>query len=79
MNNLIGEIVGWYGMIAIVLAYALLSFNIISSSSIVYQLLNLTGAIGIVIISVIKKAYQPAALNTIWTLIAIVALLKIIL
>jgi len=72
------EIIGWYGAAAIVGAYALNSFNVISSSSLGYQLLNLTGAVGIVIISMLKKAYQPAALNAIWTVIALAALFKII-
>jgi len=72
------EIIGWYGTIAIVGAYALLSFGVISANSMAYQLLNATGAIGIVVISFKKKAYQPGVLNIIWTVIAIVAIIKMI-
>lgn len=72
------EIFGWYGTIAIVGAYALLSFDIIGADSFIYQLLNLTGALGIVAISINKKAYQPAVLNIIWSIIAVGALLTII-
>lgn len=79
MGKLMWEIVGWYGMFAIVLAYALLSFNVLAANSIPYQMLNLTGAAGIVVISFMKRAYQPAALNAIWTVIAIIALLQIFL
>lgn len=78
MNSKISEIVGWYGTIAIVTAYGLSSFNIISSQSFLYQLLNVTGAIGIAIISLRKKVYQPAVLNAIWTAIGLVALIKIL-
>ena len=78
MKKLIIEIIGWYGAAAIVAAYFLVSFNLIGAGDIIYQILNFTGAIGIVLISLHKKAYQPAALNLIWTIIAVIALLKII-
>lgn len=78
-SNLWDEVFGWYGTIAIFLAYALNSFGIIDSSNIYYQLLNLTGAFGIVYISFKKKAYQPGVLNAIWALIALVAIIGILL
>ena len=74
----IKEIVGWYGAIAILLAYALVSFKVIKSNSYAYQLLNLTGAIGIVIISIAKKANQPAALNIAWSIIAFIAIIGLL-
>ena len=64
-------------MIAILSAYALVNFQIISISSITYLALNSTGAIGIVYISLKKKAYQPAALNVIWFIIAFFAIIKL--
>jgi len=70
---------GWYGMAAILLAYALVSFSAIDARSLVFQILNGTGALGIVLISFRKKAYQPGALNIIWTLIAITSIIKILL
>lgn len=78
MNNKMIEIIGWYGTVAIVGAYALSSFNIISSQAALYQFLNVTGAMGIVAVSLRKKVYQPAVLNIIWTIIGAVALLRII-
>lgn len=77
-RSLIGEIIGWYGTVAIVAAFALVSFSFIQPTSLVYQILNGTGALGIVYISFLRKAYQPAVLNIIWTLIAVVAILKIL-
>ncbi len=70
------ELCGWYGMAAILLAYALVSFSAISATSLTYQILNGTGALGIVLISLRRKAYQPAVLNLIWFLIAIVGVCK---
>ena len=78
MNKLI-EILGWYGMLAIISAYALVSFSFLTPESLSYQLLNGTGAIGIAIISFHKRTYQPAVLNCIWTVIAIAAIVKILL
>lgn len=77
-RNIFAEILGWYGMFAIVVAYALISFNFIASDSLVYQILNGTGALGIVYISLKKKAYQPGVLNIIWVIIAIIAIINIL-
>ena len=71
------ELFGWYGMVAIVTAYVLVSFSILPPTGIAYQLLNGTGALGIVLVSFHKRAYQPGVLNIIWTVIAIAAILKI--
>ena len=78
MKNKLIEALGWYGAVAIVGAYALNSFSLISTQDLLYQLLNFTGAIGIVIISFYKKAYQPGVLNLIWSFIAFFALLNIV-
>lgn len=71
------EILGWYGTLAILGAYALVSFNFIKSSEPIYQILNGTGSIGIIAVSYSKKVYQSVALNGVWTVIAIVALIQI--
>lgn len=77
-NKNIAELFGWYGAVAILLAYGLVSFKIISADGYLYQLLNLTGALGILTISLIKKARQPAALNIAWAIIALVAIIYLI-
>ena len=71
------EVIGWYGMAAILLAYALNSFKIIDSSHLAYQLLNLTGAIGVVVVSYVKGVMQPAVLNMVWAIIAVIAIIQI--
>jgi hypothetical protein len=75
-NQLI-EIFGWYGAGAIILAYALVSFSILAATDTWYQVLNGTGALGIIAISLKDKAYQPAVLNILWATIAFFALVKI--
>lgn len=66
------------GTLAIVLAYALLSFGALSSSTVIYQVLNGAGALGVVYISFKKKAYQPGVLNIIWAIIALIAIIKLL-
>ena len=78
MNVTLLELVGWYGTIAIVGAYFLNSFQIIETTGAIYQLLNLTGAFGIIAISYYKKVYQSVVLNIIWSMIALIALINII-
>lgn len=70
---------GWYGTIAIMTAFALSSFSVIKPTDLLYQILNLTGAVGIVTVSFYKRAYQPAVLNIIWIIIALIAIAKILL
>jgi hypothetical protein len=73
------SVIGWYGVLAIISAYALVSFGIVGFHSLGYQLLNLTGAIAIVSEAYSKKDYQPVVLNILWSVIALVALAQIIL
>jgi hypothetical protein len=75
-KKIVEEAIGWFGTVAILGAYALLSFNLLSPQMIIYQVLNCTGALGIVYISLRKKAYQPGVLNMIWSIIALTAIVR---
>jgi len=74
----ISEIIGWYGMAAILVAYFLNVWGVLSADSWIFLLLNLTGALGIVLISVQKKVWQTAGLNAVWAVIALVAIVRIL-
>lgn len=78
-KKIIDETIGWYGAFALLLAYALVSFDIVPSSTFLYQILNITGSLGIVYISLKKKAYQPGAVNIIWSIIALIIIVKLLL
>jgi len=73
------EGVGWYGVVAILAAYALVSFKFVEPHGLIYQLLNLSGALGIIIEAYSKKDYQPVVLNIVWLAIAIIALARLFL
>lgn len=77
-RGLVAEIVGWYGISAILLAYALVSFELIPASGIAFQFLNLTGAIGVIIIALHKNVMQSVVLNIFWAGVAVVAILRML-
>jgi hypothetical protein len=70
------EIIGWIGTAAILLAYFLVSTGKLSAKSKEYQLLNLLGALGVIINSGIHKAIPSVGLNVVWLTIATYGLLK---
>lgn len=76
-KQLFAEVAGWYGAIAILSAYTLVSFAVIEGNGLWFQVLNLTGALGIIAISTYKKVKQTIVLNIFWSIVAIVALVRI--
>jgi hypothetical protein len=76
MRKKLIDIVGWYGVAAILAAYAFLNFELMNVRDISYQLLNLTGAFGIILEAWYKKDYEPVVLNLVWLAIALVAIIR---
>jgi hypothetical protein len=60
------EVVGWAGALAVLLAYGLVSAERVTSRSWTYQLLNIGGAIGLVINSSWNGAVPSAVVNLVW-------------
>jgi hypothetical protein len=69
---------GWIGTLLIVLAYFLVSFKKTNPGSKSYQLMNLFGAIGIGINVFYHQAWPAFAMEVIWALIAVFALVNIL-
>jgi hypothetical protein len=67
------SILGWYGIAAILLAFFLNSHNMLPVGTI-YHLLNITGAIGVILVSIKKRTWQAALLGLVWAYIAISAM-----
>lgn len=78
MKNKITEILGWYGVVAIVAAYIMAIFSLIKPTDFWYLILNGTGAMGIVIDALNDKNYQPVVLNLIWAVIAGIAIIRLL-
>jgi hypothetical protein len=72
------EIAGWAGALLILLAYLLLSAGKLTGQSLVYQGMNIVGAVGFVINGWWHRAIPSAALNVLWLLIGGVATWRIL-
>jgi hypothetical protein len=73
------EFIGWIGSILIVLVYALNSYQKIRSDSLIFYAMNIVGGILLIVYSYYKDAAPNIFINTVWVIIAIPAVLKIIL
>jgi hypothetical protein len=69
---------GWIGSLLVIGAYGLNSYQKIKSDSLIFQLMNLAGGILLIINSVYKEAYPFTFINTVWVLIAIPAIFRIV-
>ncbi len=69
---------GWVGSLLVIGAYGLNSYQKIKSDSLIFQLMNLVGGILLIINSMYKEAYPFTFINTVWVLIAILAIFRIV-
>ena len=72
---LVFDIIGWIGSIMVVLAYILMSAKIIKPG-LIYQLLNLFAAMLMAIGLFPRNAWFSFALQIVWALVAIIAIIK---
>lgn len=70
------ELIGVYGMVMILGAYFLTSFNYVLADNLWYQLMNLTGGMAFVHYTLTKKAWASLGVNSVWVIIAAVSLWK---
>lgn len=70
-------IFGWYGVVALPLAYGLLSLGHLDKG-LIFQTLNLTGAVGVGIAAFEKRSYQAVAVEVVWAAIAMTALVRML-
>ena len=71
------DILGWIGMVLVLLAYGLLSINKIDNGKL-YQILNLIASIFMAIGLLPKNAWFSFALQIAWAIIAVIAIIKIV-
>lgn len=72
------DIVGWYGALAVLISYGLVSFRLIPSTGWTFQVLNFTGGIGLLLIAWKKQVWQAVFLNAVWCLVAFGAMIQLI-
>jgi hypothetical protein len=71
------HVVGNIGVLLILVAYYLLSTGRLRATSAQYQVMNLVGALIIMLYSILLSAWASVVLNGAWAIIAVVALLAI--
>jgi hypothetical protein len=74
--NLLINVIGWTGVAALLVAYALVSMKKLAGDSVAYQLLNLVGSALLIVNSFYFGAYPSVGVNLAWIGIAIVALAR---
>ncbi|WCE28385.1 CBU_0592 family membrane protein [Vibrio sp. SCSIO 43137] len=65
-------VIGWIGMAQYLVAFVLLSLNIIEKNRL-YYLLNASGCLFLVIYSVSINSYQIAVINLVWIVVSVLA------
>ena len=73
---MIYDIAGWTGAFLILLAYLLVPNKKIAPTSKIYHVINLLGALGIIINTFVQEAIPVMTLNVFWAAIAIFGLAK---
>lgn len=74
---MIFDILGWIGMVLVLIAYVLLSTNKLDNGKL-YQILNLIAALLMAIGLFPKKAWFSFALQVAWAMIAIISFIKML-
>lgn len=73
------ELLGWVGAFGILSSYALLSLGVVGGNSLIYYVLSGIGGFGLAIVTYRHRAYQSFLVNTTFTILAILAILRILL
>ncbi len=70
------EVIGWLGAIFLIGAFYAVSSSVLASKSILYNTLNLVGALCVVINAAFHRAYPALFVNVVWAGIAVWAIWK---
>lgn len=73
------QTIGWYGVVAILLAYAGTTLEIVAPDSLLYLILNSSGALALIVQSYVIKNWQLVVLNVVWLLVACIGLVQALL
>lgn len=74
--QLLIDVLGWIGSIEVIAAYGLNRYQKIKSDSVLFQVLNLTGGVFLIINTVYYGAYPSTFINVVWVLIALTSLAR---
>lgn len=77
MSSFLVDVLGWIGGIALILAYGLVSQKKIDPQSMSYHLLNIFGALLLIINTYFYGAYPSTAVSVVWVIVGIYYVVKI--
>jgi hypothetical protein len=77
VNNKHFEQIGWLGFVLIISAYLSVTIKLVEVSSATYHLMNLAGALCMVVNARHNKAKPLFWLNIVWSFVAVVGLLQL--
>ncbi len=72
----VADVLGWGGVLCFLLAYILVTYGWLLPTGAGYQLLNILGALGLIIEARGKRDAQVVALNIVWLLLAAFAIIR---
>ncbi|MDQ3395496.1 MAG: hypothetical protein M3512_15485 [Bacteroidota bacterium] len=75
--NILVDAIGWIGSLEVIAAYIMVSFEFKKINRKVYQGLNATGSLFLIINTIYHGAYPSAFVNVIWLIIAAIALFNL--
>jgi membrane-bound ClpP family serine protease len=73
------DLFGYVGAVLIIVGFALLSLEKVGPHDALYLVLNLFGGIGIVITAFTRKDYPSGVLNVVFSAIALISLIALLL
>jgi hypothetical protein len=72
---LIGDILGWIGAASIIGAYLLVSSGVVVAQSYPYQIMNIIGGSGLLVLGITRRAYPSVTTNIMWVVIGVFAVI----
>lgn len=75
-RNNFAELFGWFASAAMLTGYALLSFGILDSDSVLYHTIFMVGSAGLAVVTYRHRAFQSFTVNVFFGLLALVAIIR---
>lgn len=73
----LSDVLGWLGTLSYIIAYLLLSLGKLKAEQKTYHLLNILGAIGLIVNAIHLDDYPNIIVNIVWFAIGCMALISI--
>lgn len=69
-------LLGWVGAFALLISYLLNAFSIWKNTQLIYKLMNLLGAVCLIVNAISLEAYPFILINAMWIVVAVVSIIR---